>query len=86
MRALSDSAIDSTHRCDASIVKLSVDPLRIYEGIQSHSSEQQRAKVTLEGKIKDVEGRLNKIQYILFDESMYKLKFSVSDFPIAVLH
>ncbi|XP_078097122.1 protein FAM81A-like [Mustelus asterias] len=48
-------------RCDASIVKLSADLVSIYEGIQDLSKEQQRAKLTLEAKIKDVEGQISEL-------------------------
>ncbi|XP_069767928.1 protein FAM81A-like isoform X3 [Narcine bancroftii] len=45
-------------RCDSSIAKLSAHLVRIDEAIQSLSNERQRAKLTLEGKIKDVEGQV----------------------------
>ncbi|XP_051896319.1 protein FAM81A-like [Pristis pectinata] len=48
-------------RCDASIAKLSADLVRICEGIQNLSNEQQRTKLTLEGKIKDVEGQISQL-------------------------
>ncbi|GCC20242.1 hypothetical protein chiPu_0018822 [Chiloscyllium punctatum] len=44
-------------RCDASIAKLTADMISVYEGIQNLSQEQQRAKLTLEAKIKDIEGQ-----------------------------
>ncbi|XP_069767932.1 protein FAM81A-like isoform X6 [Narcine bancroftii] len=46
-------------RCDSSIAKLSAHLVRIDEAIQSLSNERQRAKLTLEGKIKDVEGQIS---------------------------
>ncbi|XP_067827591.1 protein FAM81A-like [Heptranchias perlo] len=48
-------------RCDASIARLSADLMTIYKGIQNLSEEQQRAKVTLEAKIKDVEGQISQL-------------------------
>ncbi|XP_067874017.1 protein FAM81A-like [Heterodontus francisci] len=48
-------------RCDASIAKLSADLMSIYEGIQNLCKEQQRAKLTLEAKIKDVEGQVSQL-------------------------
>ncbi|XP_038670884.1 protein FAM81A-like isoform X2 [Scyliorhinus canicula] len=48
-------------RCDASIAKLSADLMSIYEGIQNLSKEQQKAKLTLEAKIKDVEGQISEL-------------------------
>ncbi|XP_078386051.1 protein FAM81A-like [Cetorhinus maximus] len=48
-------------RCDASIAKLSADLMSIYEGIQNLSKEQQRAKLILEAKIKDVEGQISEL-------------------------
>uniref|UniRef100_UPI00398F0495 protein FAM81A-like n=1 Tax=Pristiophorus japonicus TaxID=55135 RepID=UPI00398F0495 len=48
-------------RCDASIARLSADLITIYEGIVSLSKEQRRAKVTLETKLKDVEGQISQL-------------------------
>ncbi|XP_041030742.1 protein FAM81A-like [Carcharodon carcharias] len=48
-------------RCDASIAKLSADLMSIYKGIQNLSKEQQRAKLILEAKIKDVEGQISEL-------------------------
>ncbi|XP_043532999.1 protein FAM81A-like [Chiloscyllium plagiosum] len=48
-------------RCDASIAKLTADMISVYEGIQNLSQEQQRAKLTLEAKIKDIEGQISEL-------------------------
>ncbi|XP_048471991.1 protein FAM81A-like [Rhincodon typus] len=66
-------------RCDASIAILTADMTSVYEGIQNLSKEQQRAKLTLEAKIKDIEGQISELVKRIEEsirEQERKIKFS----------